>query len=92
MVRFSLRQLSFYFALVVQIIAVFPPRLPAQTKPAPPAAPAVNPAVLNLTVDQVIENFIAARGGAEKLRAIQSERLAGRISFGPDSSNPFLVE
>src|SRR4029077_4637413 len=34
---------------------------------------------------------LAARGGLEKLRAINSERVSGQISFG-DVSGPFVVE
>ena len=43
------------------------------------------------TVDQVLANVIAARGGADKLRAIHSERVSGQISFG-DVTGPFVVE
>jgi hypothetical protein len=43
------------------------------------------------TVDQVLAKVIVARGGAAKLRAIRSERVNGKISFG-DVSGPFVVE
>ncbi|HYA96456.1 MAG TPA: hypothetical protein VEH49_00050 [Methylomirabilota bacterium] len=44
------------------------------------------------TVDDVVAKILDARGGAAKLRAIQTERVIGRISFGADAEGPFLVE
>lgn len=44
------------------------------------------------TVGEVIAKAVAAKGGVEKIKATQSERLTGRISFGPDAEGPFLVE
>ena len=43
------------------------------------------------TVDDVLAKVMAARGGADKLRAIRSQRITGKISFG-DSTGPFVVE
>ena len=43
------------------------------------------------TVDEILAKVTAARGGSDKLRAIHSERVAGKISFG-DVSGPFVVE
>jgi outer membrane lipoprotein-sorting protein len=43
------------------------------------------------TADEIIAKEIAARGGLDKLRAIHSERVSGRISFG-DVTGPFVVE
>jgi hypothetical protein len=42
-------------------------------------------------VDDILGKVIAARGGADKLRAIHSERVSGQISFG-DVTGPFVVE
>jgi hypothetical protein len=44
------------------------------------------------TVDEIIARNLAARGGAERLRAIQTQRLVGRISFGADPAMPIMVE
>jgi outer membrane lipoprotein-sorting protein len=43
------------------------------------------------TVDEILAKVAAARGGLDKLRAIHSERVSGKISFG-DVSGPFVVE
>jgi len=43
------------------------------------------------TADEILAKVLAARGGADKLRAIHSERVSGQISFG-DDSGPFVVE
>jgi hypothetical protein len=43
------------------------------------------------TADELVAKNVATRGGAEKLRAIQTMRMTGTISFG-DSSSPILVE
>src|SRR4051812_4881670 len=44
------------------------------------------------SVDEIIAKSLAARGGVDKIKAIQSERLTGHISLGPDAEEPFLVE
>jgi outer membrane lipoprotein-sorting protein len=41
--------------------------------------------------DQIVAKVIAARGGLAKLRAIHSERVSGKISFG-EVTGPFVVE
>jgi hypothetical protein len=43
------------------------------------------------TVDDILAKVTAARGGLDKLRAIHSERVSGKISFG-EVSGPFVVE
>lgn len=43
------------------------------------------------TVDEILAKVFAARGGLDKLRAVNSERVSGQISFG-DLSGPFVVE
>lgn len=44
------------------------------------------------TVDEIITKSIDARGGIRKLKAVQSVRMTGRISFGPDLDGTLLVE
>jgi hypothetical protein len=44
------------------------------------------------TAKSVIDNYLHARGGLEKIKAIQSERVTGTISFGPGADGPFVVE
>jgi hypothetical protein len=42
-------------------------------------------------LDEILAKVSAARGGLDKLRAIHSERVSGKISFG-DVAGPFVVE
>ena len=44
------------------------------------------------TADSILDRAIAARGGLDKIRAVQAERISGRISFGADAEGPFFVE
>ena len=44
------------------------------------------------TADDVINAYLKARGGLPKIRAIQTERVTGTISFGPNLEGPFFVE
>lgn len=44
------------------------------------------------SVDEMIARNLAARGGADRLRAMQTQRLVGRISFGSDPAMPLVVE
>jgi hypothetical protein len=43
------------------------------------------------TADELVARNLAARGGAEKLRAIQTMTMSGTISFG-DASSPLSVK
>lgn len=43
------------------------------------------------TMDEILAKVFTARGGLEKLHAVNSERVSGQISFG-DVSGPFVVE
>ena len=45
-----------------------------------------------MTVDSVIARNLAARGGLERIRAIQSERLNGQIRLGPGAQGPLILE
>jgi hypothetical protein len=51
----------------------------------PSAAPAQ-------TADDIINAYLKARGGLAKIRAIQTERVSGTITFGPGIEGPFFVE
>lgn len=42
--------------------------------------------------DEIVSKYVAARGGAGKIKAVKTERIIGTISFGPDAEGPFLVE
>ena len=44
------------------------------------------------TVDEIVARNLAARGGVQRLHAMQTQRLIGRIAFGADSAMPFVVE
>jgi len=44
------------------------------------------------SVDEIISNYISARGGLDKIKSVKTERVSGTISFGPDAEGPFLVE
>jgi hypothetical protein len=44
------------------------------------------------TVDEIIAKSLAARGGADRIRAIQTQRLTGHIWLGPDAEGSLQVE
>lgn len=44
------------------------------------------------TVDEIIAKSITARGGADKLKAVQSMRVTGRIAVGQGIEAPFTLE
>jgi len=44
------------------------------------------------TADDVINSYIKARGGLAKLKSVQTERVAGIITFAPGVEGPFFVE
>jgi hypothetical protein len=44
------------------------------------------------TPDYIVEKVLAARGGLDKIHAVQAERISGHISFGADAEGPFVVE
>jgi len=44
------------------------------------------------TADEIISKAIAARGGLDKLKAIQTQRLTGTITIGNRAPGPFMVE
>jgi hypothetical protein len=44
------------------------------------------------SVDDILAKYFVARGGLDKIKAVQSERVTGTISFGPGAEGPFVVE
>ncbi len=44
------------------------------------------------SADDILAKYFAARGGLDKIKAVQSERVTGTISFGPGAEGPFVVE
>jgi outer membrane lipoprotein-sorting protein len=44
------------------------------------------------TADDLVAKVLAARGGAEKIKGVRSQRVSGTISFGPGAEGPFTVE
>src|SRR5687767_5295113 len=44
------------------------------------------------TADEVIAKNIAARGGLERVKALQSLRMTGTIGIGPGMEAPLLLE
>lgn len=53
---------------------------------------ALAPPVAAQTADELIAKVLAARGGVDKIKAIQRQRVTGTISFGPGAEGPFSVE
>jgi hypothetical protein len=44
------------------------------------------------TVDEVVARHLEARGGLEKIHALDTIRMSGTISFGPGDPAPFALE
>ena len=44
------------------------------------------------TADDVINAYLKARGGLAKIKAVQTERVTGTITFAPGVEGPFFVE
>ena len=49
-------------------------------------------AILAQTADDVINAYLKARGGLAKIKAVQTERVTGVITFAPGVEGPFFVE
>jgi hypothetical protein len=43
------------------------------------------------TADEIIAKHIAAIGGAEKLKAVKTERLVGTMTMGGATEQPFVL-
>jgi outer membrane lipoprotein-sorting protein len=63
----------------------------APAAPPAPAAPAAKGAPAP-TAEQIVDRYVKARGGIEKLRALQSLRQEGRISAGADRNGLVMRE
>ena len=50
------------------------------------------PGVRAQSVDEIVARALAARGGADRIRALRSQRLTGSISFGAEDGSPLQVE
>ena len=44
------------------------------------------------SADEIVKKYVEARGGIAKLKAVQSERITGHISFGPGLEGAFFIE
>lgn len=44
------------------------------------------------TTDEIVAKVLTARGGVEKAKAVQSQRITGTIYFNPELYGPFLAE
>jgi outer membrane lipoprotein-sorting protein len=44
------------------------------------------------TADEIVNKALAARGGVEKIKAVQSERVTGRITFPQGLEGTFVLE
>ena len=44
------------------------------------------------TADEIVKKVIEARGGLAKIKAVQSERISGRVAFGQGADGTFVVE
>lgn len=44
------------------------------------------------TVDEIVAKAIAARGGYEKLEAVQTQRVRGQMTLGPGMGGPVIIE
>jgi len=50
------------------------------------------PVAASQTVDEIVKKALEARGGVAKLKAVQSERITGRITFPQGEEGVFVVE
>jgi outer membrane lipoprotein-sorting protein len=50
------------------------------------------PAAAAQTADEIVKKALEARGGVAKLKAVQSERIAGHITFARGEEGVFVVE
>lgn len=58
-----------------------------------PAAPKPAPAAAALpSLDEIIAKHVAARGGMDKLKSVQTIRMSGRMTMGPGIEAPVSVE
>jgi len=73
------------------LIALVVLALPVSLATAQTAAPA-KPASANPSVDELIAKNIEARGGMEKMKAVQSIRMTGKMTMGQGMEAPMMLE
>jgi hypothetical protein len=73
------------------LIALIVLALPVAFATAQTAAPA-KPASGNPSVDELIAKSIEARGGMEKMKAVQSIRMTGKMTMGQGLEAPMVLE
>jgi len=44
------------------------------------------------TAEEIVSKVLVARGGLEKIKAVQSQRITGTIYFNPELYGPFMAE
>src|SRR6266571_3888537 len=44
------------------------------------------------TADEIVKKVLDARGGADRIKAVLSQRVTGRVSFAPGMEGTFVVE
>lgn len=57
-----------------------------------PAPATASPAAALPSVDELIAKHVAARGGLDKLKSVQTIRMSGRMTMGPGIEAPVSVE
>lgn len=71
---------------------IFGPLLLAVTSAGANHPASARAAAAPVTADDVITRLITARGGRDRLHAVQSQRLTGQISFDGGGGGPIVVE
>jgi hypothetical protein len=71
--------------------------LPALPRPCAGAAPAASPPAAASPapapdIDRIVDDLLAARGGADRLRAVRSMRITGRITRNGSAVGTFVFE
>jgi outer membrane lipoprotein-sorting protein len=65
----------------------------AKPGPGPTPQPAVSaPATALPSADEIIARHIAARGGMDKLKSVQTVRMSGKMAMGPGIEVPIALE
>jgi hypothetical protein len=74
-------------SLIALIVLALPMTLISAQTPAP-----AKPAAGNPSVDDLIAKSIEARGGLEKMKAVQSIRMTGKMTMGQGMEAPMVLE
>ena len=79
-------------SLIALVVLALPVAL-ATAQPAAPVKPAsTKPASANPSVDELIAKNIEAHGGLEKIKAVQSIRMTGKMTMGQGMEAPMVLE